>query len=175
MQELSIPVAQLRALIPRLLTRFGDSIEFWTVACLSQRELGDPKPFLNEQWDILWETIQELRAELASRNSSAHPALHEQVAKLCKTASDLRDIFEVLAEYTTVAVPVLESSLLKLNNLWGEWRNRVALVAALLPLSSPLPTLNSDQEGFYQDALDGLFDRFYSARQMHSPSDIRPR
>ncbi len=116
-----------------------------------------------------------MRSEIASRNSSAHPALHEQVSKLCKIASDLRDIFEVLSDYVVVPVADLESSILKLTNLWGEWRNRVALIAALLPLRAPLPTLNTEQEGFYQNALDILFDRFYSARNMSSPSGITSR
>lgn len=172
MPEAKLNESELRNLIERLLVRFGDSIEFWTIACLTQQDLGNPRQFIAEQWDSLSRTVQELRNQIATLNSSAHPALNEQLAKLGMATADLQNIFDVLANYREVPIQELEAVIHKLNILWSDWKNRLTLISALVPLRAPLPGLSSEQEVFYQHALDSLFDRFYSSRQTHAPSQI---
>jgi hypothetical protein len=161
-----------RVLLERLLSRFGNAIEFWTISCLSQRELGDPRPFINDQWDDLWRCLQNLRLALAERDGDLHPVLQDQLAKLARASADLRDVFEVLADFAIVPVSELESALMQLAALWEEWKLRITLVGSILPLSAPLPSVTSEQEMFHRQNLDTLFDRFYSARQTSSPSII---
>jgi hypothetical protein len=161
---------RIRALLERLLTRFGGAVEFWTVTCLSQRELGDPRPFLADQWEHLWQTVQELRADISQLETS-HPSLNEQIAGFGQSCVDLREVFDTLADFTSLPVTELEGALLRLNRLHTEWKLRIALVGTLVPLKTPLPRWTSEQESFYQHSLDSLFDRFYAARQT-SPSII---
>ena len=46
----------------------------------------------------------------------------------------------------------------------SEWRARVSLAAATVPLNAPLPAVSSDMESYYQGILDGLFDRFTAGK-----------
>ncbi|MCE9530803.1 MAG: hypothetical protein K8T89_06735, partial [Planctomycetes bacterium] len=57
--------AALSDLLSGIITQFGGAVEFWTLVCLSQRELGDPALFIDRQASSLREQIQELRAKLS--------------------------------------------------------------------------------------------------------------
>jgi hypothetical protein len=146
-----------------ILVRFGGAIEFWTVVCLSQRELGDPIRFVDSQWSDLRERLQELRGQLNSDEFEPSEAAFEQIAKLGKVSAELREVFDYFINVASISQFDLEASVMKLAQIWQEVRMRVWLLGALIPLPSP-PVLSMEKEAYYQSILDGLFDQFMTAR-----------
>lgn len=153
----------LRHLLNSMISRYGGAIEFWTVACLSQGDLGDPREFIDTQWEHLYEEVQEFRRLLTQLPHDPPAVVHEQVAKLMKLIVDLREVFEVLLHYANLPHEELEVAVLKLGYLWKELRLRVSLAAAMIPLPAPLPTISTEQQTYYQGLLDQLFDKFTTA------------
>jgi hypothetical protein len=155
----------LRHLLSSLINRFGGAIEFWTVACLSQNDLGDPRGFIDGQWEHLYAELQEFRRLLPQLPHDPPPVVHEQVAKLMKLGNDLREVFEVFLRFATVPPEEIEVASLKLGFLWRELQLRVSLSAAMIPLAAPLPGITNEQRDYYQGILDHLFDRFTAAQR----------
>jgi hypothetical protein len=147
-----------------LITRFGGAIEFWTVACMSQSELGDPGGFVDIQWSSLLEDLQTIRSQLAENGIDTSPVVQEQLAKLTKSCADLREVFDHFIHFTSASNKELERAVLRLSQLWEDFRMRISLLGVLLPMATPVPMLNSEHETYYQGILDGLFDRFEAAR-----------
>jgi hypothetical protein len=151
---------RLRQLFQDLIARYAGAIEYWTVACASRDDLGDPAEFVEGQWAQLHQTLHEVRFALSELRDEPAPVVDEQVAKLFKLSADLRDLFAVLVQYQDRPPEKVEQAVLKLGFLWKELRLRIALAAAAVPLPDPLPGITSEQEAHYQRVLDGLFDRF---------------
>jgi hypothetical protein len=150
---------RLQHLLHNLIVRFGGAIEFWTVACLSRGDLGNPADFVDSQWSGMLQEVQELRTRLAEMPLEPPPIVHEQIAKLLKLCADLRDTFDQFLQ--PVIVPdVVEVAVLKLGYMWRELRLRCSLIAAMIPLPPPLPGITTEQETYYQGILDSLYDRF---------------
>jgi hypothetical protein len=146
-----------------ILGHFGGAIEFWTVVCLSQRELGEPTGFVDCQWSNLRERLQELRGQLNEGEFEPSDAAFEQIAKLGKVSAELREVFDYFINVASISQKDLEASVMKLAQIWQEVRMRVWLLGALIPLASP-PILSLEKEAYYQSILDGLFDQFMTAR-----------
>ena len=155
--------AALAELLNGIITQFGGSIEFWTIVCLSQRELGDPTIFVDRQWNSLREQIQELRGRLSEGDDETSPAVQEQVAKLANVGAELREVFDFFIYAMAVSLKDIEAAVLKLAHIWQEVRMRVWLLGALIPLSQP-PALSMEKEAYYQSILDGMFDQFLAIR-----------
>jgi len=154
---------RLRHLLQSLLTRFGGAVEFWTVACTSRGDLGDPNQSVDAQWAALFTDVHDVRVLLAELPYEPQPVVHEQVARLMNLCSDLRDLFDTFLRVEAADPDRAEAAVARLANLWKEARLRVALLAATLPLSAPLPGITLEQEAYYQGILDGLFDRLTAA------------
>ena len=146
-----------------MLVRFGGAIEFWTLVCLSQREIGDPETFIDRQWSNLREQIQELRARLNDGEFEPSEAVLEQIVKLGKVSAELREVFDYFIHAASVPQAELEAAVMKLAHIWQDVRMRVWLLGALIPLPLP-PALSLEKEAYYQAILDGLFDQFVAAR-----------
>jgi hypothetical protein len=155
----------LRHLLSSIVNRYGGAIEFWTVACLSQGDLGDPRGFIDTQWEHLYGELQEFRRRLAELPHDPPPVVHEQVAKLMKLGNDLREVFETFLRYAALAPEEIEVAVLKLGFLWKELQLRVSLAAAMIPLPAPLPKITNEQQTYYQNILDHLFDQFTMAQR----------
>jgi len=154
-----------------LLVRFGGAIEYWTMVCLTQPELGNPASFIDQQWSDLREQLQALRMQLNDGDFEPSEAALEQVAKLAKVCVDLRDAFDSFMNAPDLSQKELEAAVMKLAQTWQDVRMRVWLLGALIPLPSP-PSLSMEKEAYYQSILDGLFDRFIAAR---IPDDVHQR
>lgn len=155
----------IRRILRGIVTRFGGAIEFWTVACLSQEELGAPGPFVELQWGGMVDDVHALRSALADQGYDPHPAVQEQFAKLTKTCSDIREVFDAFICFTTLPRREVEQAVVRLGQLWDDVRLRVGFLGVLLPLRSPLgELLTTEQENYYQNTLDGLYDQFEAAR-----------
>lgn len=157
--------SRLHDLLSRVIDRFGGAIEFWTVVCLSRKELGDPDQFVAEKWNDLYSEVHRLRS-LVGEAEVPPPVVQEQVAKLTKTCTDLREVFDSFLDCGNLSLPELERAVVRLGSIWHEARIRVAFLAALIPLPAPLPHLTSEQEAYYQSILDSLFDKLAAARPM---------
>ena len=155
--------AAIHELLSRLVIRFGGAVEFWTVVCLSQRDLGDPGLYVAEQWQELYSDMQTLRSLIGQGENPSH-LVQEQVMKLIKTCTDLRDVFDQFLDCGSVPLKDLELAVHRLDSIWHEVKLRVSFLAALIPLPPPLPRLSSEQDAYYQAILDGMFDRFATAR-----------
>ena len=153
---------QLRAMLNQLLLSFAGAIEYWTVACLSQGDLGDPREFVDAQWATLMNEVHETRVLISKWPHQPPEVVHEQLAGLLSECSDLREIFETFLQSEEAEPEQTESAVSKLSILWKNVRLRVALLAAMLPLPSPLPGVSLEKEVYYQRILDELFDRFHS-------------
>jgi hypothetical protein len=162
--------SSLHDLLGRVVGRFGGAIEFWTVVCLSRRELGDPEPFVAEQWNDLYSEVHQIRSLIGEADVPS-PVVQEQVAKLTKTGSDLREGFDWFLDCGNVSLPELERAVVRLGSIWHEVRLRVAFLAALIPLPAPLPHLTAEQEAYYQSILDSLFDKLAGARPVTFTTD----
>lgn len=160
-----IPTASMsiEQLLGGLITRFGGAIEFWTVACLSQSELGDPGPFIDIQWSSLLEDLQTIRRN-CRRTASIHRRWFRNNSQNFRNPADLREVFDHFIHLMSASDKELEVAVLRLSQLWEDFRMRIALLGVLLPLPSPVPMLNSEHEAYYQGILDGLFDRLEAAR-----------
>lgn len=154
-----------------LLVRFGGAIEYWTMVCLTRRELGNPALFIDRQWNDLRDQLQELRAQLNDGDFEPSGAVYEQIAKLAKVCVDLRDLFDSFMNAHELSQKDLEAAVIKLAQIWQDVRMRVWLLGALIPLPSP-PALSMEKEAYYQSILDGLFDRFMATR---IPDDLHLR
>lgn len=154
-----------------LLVRFGGAIEYWTMVCLTRRELGNPALFINRQWNDLRDQLQELRAQLNDGDFEPSGAVYEQIAKLAKVCVDLRDLFDSFMNAHELSQKDLEAAVIKFAQIWQDVRMRVWLLGALIPLPSP-PALSMEKEAYYQSILDGLFDRFMATR---IPDDLHLR
>jgi hypothetical protein len=150
-------------LLAGLLMQFGGAIEFWTLVCLSERELGDPTVFVDRQWNGLREQLQELRARLSEGESEPSDAALEQVAKLSKACAELREVFDYFLNAAAIAQSDLEAAVVRLAQIWQDVRMRVWLLGALIPLPEG-PSLSMEKEAYYQSILDRLFDQFMAAR-----------
>jgi hypothetical protein len=164
---------RLADLLTRLVAGFGGAIEFWTVVCISQRDLGDPEQFIHEQWNALFSDLQEVRRSIGEADIPT-PVVHEQVMKLIKNCTDLREVFDLFLAAQEVSLEELERGVLRLDAIWQDVRTRVAFVAALIPLPSPLPRLTSEQETYYQSILDSLFDRLAALRTVRFQAESGP-
>ena len=153
---------QLRAILNQLLLSFGGAIEYWTVACLSQGDLGDPREFVDSQWATLMNEVHETRVLISKWPHQPAEVVHEQLAGLLTECSDLREVFETFLQSEEAEPEQTESAVAKLSSLWKNVRLRVALLAAMLPLPSPLPGISLEKEVYYQGILDELFDLFTS-------------
>lgn len=153
---------QLRTTLNQLLLRFAGAIEYWTVACLSQGDLGDPREFVDSQWAELMNDMHEIRVLVSQWPHQPPEVVHEQIAGLMTECSDLRDVFEIFLMAEEIDPEQTEAAVAKLSALWKNARLRVALMAAMLPLPSPLPKISLEKESYYQGILDELFDRFTS-------------
>jgi hypothetical protein len=153
---------EIRDALIDILERFGRAIEFWSVACLAQSDLGHPRKVINDQWESILARIQQLRHRLSDADFIS-PAVHEQISKLQKTADDLLDVFGVLMDFKKVPMQELESATLKLQGVWADARQRITFLGAILPLRGSLPNLSLEQERYYRQLLDSLFDRFVSS------------
>jgi hypothetical protein len=153
----------LGELLSGLITQFGGAIEFWTLVCLSQRELGNPTIFVDRQWISLRERIQEFRERLAEDDYDSSPAVQEQVAKLASVAAELREVFNSFIDVRSISQKDLEAAVLKLAHIWQDVRMRIWLLGTLIPLAQP-PALSMEQEAYYQTILDALFDQFMALR-----------
>ena len=153
----------LSDLLAGILTQFGGAIEFWTLVCLAQRELGDPVLFVDRQWSDLREKIQELRARLSGGEQELSEAVLDQVAKLSHVSAEVREIFDFFINAISVAQKDLDAAVIKLAHVWQDVRMRVWLLGTLILLPSP-PSLSTEKEAYYQAILDGLFDQFMAAR-----------
>jgi hypothetical protein len=151
---------RLRHLLQSIIMRMGGAIEFWTVACMTRGELGNPQQFIDTQWNALFNEVHELRALLGELPVEPSPVVHEQIAKMARICSDLRDVFDTLLRTTDSDQNEIEIAVTKLSQLWKEIRLRVSLLAATIPLPAPLPGITLEQEAYYQSILDDLFDRF---------------
>lgn len=156
---MSVLQERLQYLLQNLIARFGGAIEFWTVACLSRGELGNPADFIDNQWEAFLNDILEIRTILSELPHDPPPIVHEQMAKLMKLGADLRDVFD---GFLRPAVPPdeVEVAVLKLGYMWRELRLRCSLTAAMIPLPPPMPGITTEQENYYQGILDSLYDRF---------------
>lgn len=157
--------AALDDLFEGLLVRFGGSVEFWPLVCLSQRETGDATPFVDRQWCSLRDLIQELRSRLTDDAFEPSEMVLEQVAKLSRATAEVREAFDFFINFATVPQKELEGAVLKLAQIWHDVRKRIWLLGALLPLAEPT-TLASEKEAYFQGILDRLFDQFLAARAM---------
>lgn len=157
--------AALLTLLKGIITRWGGAIEFWTVACLTQRELGDPNLFVDSQWANLRDDVQKLRMLIAEDEEPAE-ILQEQLVKLNRLCADLREVFDLFIRFSEILESELETSVLRLGQLWDEVRMRANLIAMLLPLPE-LPGLSAEQEAYFQGVLDGLYDRFHAVRPVY--------
>jgi hypothetical protein len=157
--------AVLSDLLNGIVVQCGGAIEFWTLVCLSRRQLGDPAPFVDCQLMSFREQIQELRARLQEGEPSE--AVHEQIAKLLKASAELREVFDFFINANWISEEDLEGAAMNLAQIWQDVRMRTWLLGTLIPLPEP-PTLPSEKEAAYQSILDGLFDQFMAAR---SPSN----
>lgn len=153
---------RLRHLLQSLIVRVGGAIEFWTVACMSRSDLGNPSQFVDAQWNALFNEVQEVRALIAELPYEPPAVVHEQLARLMNLCSDLRDLFDAFLRADNFDPDRTEAAVTRLTQLWKEVRLRVALLAATLPLPAPLPGISMEQEAYYQGILDELFDRFTS-------------
>jgi len=162
----------LGELLTGIITQFGGAIEFWTLVCLSQSELGNPKIFVDRQWIDLRERIQELRERLSEADHESSPAAQEQVAKLASVAAEVREVFDYFIDVTSVTQKDLEAAVLKLAHIWQDVRMRIWLLGALIPLSQP-PALSLEKEAYYQNILDALFDQFMTLRTAASDAHER--
>jgi hypothetical protein len=158
------PEDRLRQLFHSLLSRYAGAIEFWTVACLSRGDLGDPSGFVEQQWGQFLADVQQVRVALADLLQEPPPVVHEQVANLLKLAADLRDVFNALIRHADLEPAEVELAVLKLGSLWRDLQMRISLASAAIPLPAPLPGITMEQEKYYQEILDGLFDRFTASR-----------
>lgn len=165
--------SRLDDLLGRVVDRFGGAIEYWTVVCLSGKELGNPEPFVAEQWSELYSEVHQIRS-LFSEADVPSPVVQEQVAKLTKTCTDLREVFDLLLNADYVPLPELERAVIRLGSIWHEVRLRIAFLSALIPLPIPQPHLTSEQEAYYQSILDSLFDKL-AARPMTFRAGESPR
>lgn len=150
---------RLQFLLQNLIARFGGAIEFWTVACLSRSDLGNPTDFVDSQWGAMLNEVQEIRTCLAELPIEPPPIVHEQIAKILKLCADLRDDFNAFLR-PVISADEVELAVLKLGFLWREIRLRATLTAAMIPLPPPLPGITTEQETYYQNILDSLYDRF---------------
>ena len=155
--------AAFRELLAKVLLRFGAAVKVWTAACLGLRGDANPAGFIDGQSNELFADLQTVRWQLASLEQPS-PAMHEQVQKLVDTASELRDVFETLAAFRVASEAELDLAMTRLQSVWQQARMRVSFLAVLIPLPPPLPALSVEQESHYQAVLDGLYDRFDSAR-----------
>lgn len=146
-----------------ILVQFGGAIEFWTLVCLSQRELGDPTAFIDRQWSTLRDQLQELRSQLNENDFEPSEAAFEQIGKIGKVSAELREVFDYFINALTVPQKELEAAVLKIAHIWQDVRMRVWLLGAILPLPTP-PCLSMEKEAYYQAILDGLFDQFMTMR-----------
>ena len=89
---------QLRQTLNQLLLGFAGAIEYWTVACLSQGDLGDPREFVDTQWASLMNEVHETRVLIAKWPHEPPEVVHEQLAGLMTACSDLREIFETFLQ-----------------------------------------------------------------------------
>ncbi len=151
---------RLRHLLQSVIARVGGAIEFWTVACMSRGDFGDPNQFVDAQWSTLFNDVHEVRTLLSQLPYEPQPVVHEQLARLMNLCSDLRDLFDTFLKAEEFEPAQTEAAVARLTQLWKEVRLRVSLLAATLPLSAPLPGITLEQEAYYQGILDGLFDRF---------------
>lgn len=164
--------ARLGELLNDILARFAGAIEFWTLVCLTQRDLGDPRLFIDQQSMGLLEQIQALRQGLYDEDYEPSEAVIEQVVKLNKVGVELRDLFDFFITANRASQRDLEAAVMKLAQIWQDVRMRVWLLGAVIPLAEP-PALPMEKEAFYQSILDGLFDQFLTARA--SIADIHER
>ena len=148
-----------------ILVQFGGAIEFWTLVCLSQHELGDPANFIDQQWSSLREQLQQLRGQLNEGEFEPSEAVFEQIGKLGKVSAELREVFDYFINAVSVPQEELEAAVMKLAHIWQDVRMRIWLLGALIPLPSP-PALSTEKEAYYQSILDGLFDHFVAARAL---------
>ncbi len=155
--------SEIRNTVERILTQFAGAIEFWTVNCISRSNLGDPVHTINEQWEQIGSQIQYLRS-LVNQDLAISEIVHDQIAKLTNDWSTLRQIFEVLIDGIRVPLSELEQAVIKLRLLWEDVQMRLALIAAFIPLTPPLPALTSAQENYYKNILDRLYDQFLALR-----------
>lgn len=150
-------------LLNGIIIRVGGAIEFWTLVCLSQRELGNPTAFVDRHWCELRDQVQELRSRLAESDYEPPPLVQEQVAKLASVAAELREVFDYFIFAATVPQKDLEGAVLRLSTIWQDVRMRAWLLGTLIPLDRP-PALSLEKETYYQGVLDALFDQFMAAR-----------
>lgn len=155
--------SKLHELLSNVVARFGGAIEFWTVVCLSKRELGDPEQFVADKWNDLYSEVQQLRT-LISDVDIPSPVAQEQVLKLMKSCTDLREVFDLFLDCDNVPLPELELAVVRLESIWHDVGIRIAFLAALIPLPEPLPRLTTEQEAYYQSILDSLFDKLAASR-----------
>jgi len=153
----------LGELLSGIITQFGGAIEFWTLVCISQRELGDPVAFIDRQSNSMREQIQELRARLSLGEPEPSDAVMEQAAKLARVSAELREVFDYFIQNHVISQKDLEAAVMRLAQIWQDVRMRVWLLGALIPLASP-PALTLEQEAYYQSILDNLFDQFIGSR-----------
>lgn len=153
---------QLRQTLNQLLLGFAGAIEYWTVACLSQGDLGDPREFVDTQWASLMNEVHETRVLIAKWPHEPPEVVHEQLTGLMTACSDLREIFETFLQAPECGPEPTEAAVSGLGRVWREVRLRVSLMTAMLPLHAPLPGISLEKEAYYQRILDELFDRFES-------------
>jgi hypothetical protein len=154
--------AEVAELLAGVLNQFGGAIDLWTVVCVSQRELGGAREFVERQWISLQERVQQLRFCLSAGPYEPSVVVLEQVAKLARSSAELRETFDFFIN-VDVARRDLEAAVLRLAQLWHEVRRRIWLVGALIPLPEP-PRLSLEKEAYFQQALDQLFDQFLVSR-----------
>ena len=156
----------LHDLLMGILTRFAASIEFWTLTCLSRDDFGDPERFVGDQWNALHNDVQELRELLSDTGPgyTSSPMVQEQVQKLMQNCTALHEIFDLFIRFDEVGLDDLERNVVQYAALWTDVKLRVLLLATIIPLPDPLPSLTSDRDLYYVGILDRLYDRFESAR-----------
>ena len=139
--------AVLSDLLEGIVVQCGGAVEFWTLVCLSRRQLGDPTLFVDRQWMSLREQIQELRERLQDGENELSEPVLEQIAKLLKASAELREVFDFFINADSVAQKDLEAATMKLAQIWRDMRMRVWLLGTLIPLPEP-PTLSMEKEAY---------------------------
>lgn len=162
---------KLGQILAELLGHFSQAIEFWPPVCLNKQELGDPAHFIDREWTGLREQIQQLRIVLAEEDAPESTLVHEQIAKLAKDSTDLREVFDYFLNAERVSPSDLEAAVFKLAHLWHDSRMRLWLVGTLIPLQQP-PSLSLEKEAYFQSILDRLFDQFVTTNHI---GDIHER
>ena len=111
---------RLRHLLQSLVVRFGGAIEFWTVACMSRSDLGNPSQFVDAQWNALINEVHEVRALIAELPHEPPTVVHEQLARLMSLCSDLRDLFDSFLRAGEFDPDQTEAAVTRLTQLWKE-------------------------------------------------------